>query len=819
MRMLWQDIRFGVRMLLKNWSFTLVVVLSLAFGIGANTAIFSIVDVALLKQLPVRSPEQLVMLDTFNERGEQRDFSHPLFEQMRARNKVFSGMFAAMDGTRRMDVATESAQLGKAEVQLVSGEYFDVLGVNAFLGRTLTSSDDQTPGAHPVAVLSYGFWQRAFAGDNSIIGQTVRLKDQPFTVIGVTPRAFFGESVGRAPDIWSPLMMEPTLSPGQSYLREANVNWLRVLARCQSGTCLQQAQSELNNSLAQVKNEPDPMGREARRIARLEVTPGGQGLAEFRTQFGKPLQILMAAVILVLLIACANVANLLLARATSRQKEVAVRMAIGAGRFRLIRQFLTESFLLAFVGGLMGLLLAWWGTRILLVLASASSAPIPLDVEPNRRILAFTLAISVATAIISGLAPAIIVTRQRLTSALKTSTMSRPRLWLSRPLVIAQVALSVLLLTGAGLFVQTLRNLRAVDLGFAVDELVQVRINPEGSGYKPDQLPQLYSTVLERISSTPGVRSASMAATGFRSGMSRTCCIAIEGRAVSPDEDREVQTINVTPGYFQTMGLILQAGRDFTWQETPKKDRGFGKVAVINKTLAQQYFGNSSPLGQHFGWGDPAKESVKYDIEIVGVANDAKYGKLREKTRPLIYFPTYGGTLLVVRGLSTTVSPEAIRQQVQSIDRSLEILTIQTVPRLVDFELSQERLLAKLSSFFSAVALLLACLGLYAVISYDVGRRTHEFGIRIALGAQTTDVLRMVMKYGIVLVLVGIAIGLGAAFAFTRVLASLLFGVTPTDAATLAIVSFTLVSIALIACYLPARRATRVDPLVALREE
>jgi predicted permease len=397
--------------------------------------------------------------------------------------------------------------------------------------------------------------------------------------------------------------------------------------------------------------------------------------------------------------------------------------------------------------------------------------------------------------------------------------MSRPRLWLSRPLVIAQVALSVLLLTGAGLFVQTLRNLRAVDLGFVADELVQVRINPEGSGYKSEQLPQLYSTVLERISSTPGVRSASLAATGFRSGMSRTCCIAIEGRAVSPDEDREVQTINVTPGYFQTMGLSLQAGRDFTWQETSKKDRGFAKVAVINKTLAQQYFGNSSPLGQHFGWGDPAKESVKYDIEIVGVANDAKYGKLREKTRPLIYFPTYGGTLLVVRGLSTTVSPEAIRQQIQSIDRNLEILTIQTVPRLVDFELSQERLLAKLSSFFSAVALLLACIGLYAVISYDVGRRTHEFGIRIALGAQTTDVLRLVMKYGIVLVLVGIALGLGAAFAFTRLMASLLFGVTPTDAVTLAIVSFTLVSIALIACYLPARRATRVDPLVALREE
>ncbi|HEX7294964.1 MAG TPA: ABC transporter permease, partial [Pyrinomonadaceae bacterium] len=651
------------------------------------------------------------------------------------------------------------------------------------------------------------------------VGKTIKLKDQGFTVIGVTPRAFFGEAVGRAPDIWAPLMMEPPLSGSQSYLRELNVNWLRVMARCQIGDCQERAQAQLNSSLLQLRNEPPPMGRAAGRIARIEVMPGGQGLAGFRTEFGKPLRILMAGVILVLLIACANVANLLLARATSRQKEVAVRMAIGAGRLRLIRQFLTESFLLAAAGGAIGLLFAWWGTRILLVLASGGSTPIPLDVEPNRRILIFTIAISIATAIISGLAPAIIVTRQRLTSALKTSTMSRPRLWLSRPLVVAQVALSLLLLTGAGLFVKTLRNLRAVDLGFAADELIQVRIDPQSSGYKLEQLPHLYSSLLERIRSAPGVQNVSMAATGFRSGMSRTCCLAVEGQQPRPQEDAQVQTINATPGYFQTMGLSLVSGRDFTWQEIPTKRGEFAKVAIINKTLAQKYFENTNPLGHRFGWGDPAKESVKYDIEIVGVVNDANYGNLRDKAKPLIYFPTEGGTLLVVRGRGLVASAAAIRREIQSVDPHLEILSVRSVPQLLDSALTQERLLAKLSSFFSVVALLLACMGLYAVISYDVGRRTHEFGIRIALGARSLDVLHLVLKYAVVMVLVGIAIGLAAVFAFNRLMASLLFGVTPTDASTLVVVSIGLMGLALIASCLPARRATKVDPLEALRYE
>ncbi len=819
MQTLMQDIRFGLRMLFKNPSFTTVAVLSLALGIGANTAIFSLFDAVLLKQLPVKDPQQLVALDTFNERGEQRDFAHPVFEVLRARNKSFSGMFAAVDGTRRLEVtvAESGGRTSEAEVQMVSGEYFPVLGVNAVVGRTLTPADDQTPKAHPLAVLSYGFWQRDFAGDSSVVGKNLTIKNQTYSIIGVTPRGFFGEAVGRAVDIWVPLMMEPALDPGFSYLREVNVNWLRIMARRRDDASLQQAQAEMTTLLAQMNTESGDIGKAARRIARIEVDAGGQGLADFRTRFGKPLRVLMTAVVLLLLIACANIANLLLARASYRQKEVAVRQAIGAGRFRLVRQFLTESLLLAFFGALLGLLFAWWGSRALLWLASEGSAPLPISVEPNFRILGFTLVVSVLSAVLTGLFPSFLATRQQLNAVLKGTAMGRPRLWLSRPLVVTQVAVSLLLLTGAGLFVQTLRNLRKVDLGFAGDSIVQARINPEDSGYKKEQLSALYHQVLERLNSTPGVRSASLAATGFRSGSSRTCCINVQGRAAGPNEDREVQTLSATPGYFQTMGLRLITGRDFTWSDAGSKS---AKTAIINETMARQYFGEGSPIGQRFGWGDPAKESIKYEFEIIGVVNDANYGKLRDKIKPLIYFPSEGGTLLVVRSADGVAAlPATVRREIQSVDRRLEILSIQTVSKLVDSALVQERLLAKLSGFFSLLAVLLSCVGLYGVISYDVSRRTHEFGIRMALGAQLQDVLRLVMKNGAMMVVLGVAVGLVGAFALTRLIASLLFGVGSTDTLTLAIVSVVLITVALFACYIPARRATKVNPLEALRYE
>ena len=475
---MFQDLRFGMRLMRTHKGFSAVAVLSLALGIGANTAIFSLVDAVLLRLLPVKNPEQLVAIEGFDQRDRGRVFSYSMFEQIRARTQAFSGVFAAMAGTRPTDVAAPEASNGteRAEVQDVSGEYFQVLGVNAIAGRTLTAADDQTPGAHPVAVLSYRFWQRSFAGDTSIIGKEITLKGHPFTIIGVTPPEFFGESVGVAPDIWVPLMMQPTLDRGQSRLSDANTGWLRMMARLRPGVSEEQAQAAMNTLLGQINSDSGGLGRG---IARMGLSPGGQGHSGFRNSYANPLRVLMAAVVLVLLIACAQRRQPAAGARDSSPPEVAIRLAIGAGRFRLIRQFLTESLLLAAAGGVLGLFFAWWGSSILLVLASSGAAPISIDVTPNIRILGFTIAVSVLTTILFGLAPALIATRQNVNTALKATSLARPRLSLIRPLVIAQVALSLLLLTGAGLLVQTLRNLRTLDIGFAADQVVQTRINTQ----------------------------------------------------------------------------------------------------------------------------------------------------------------------------------------------------------------------------------------------------------------------------------------------------------------------------------------------------
>jgi predicted permease len=817
-----QDVRFAMRVLRRSPVYTVVMILTLAIGIGANTAIFSLVDAVIIKMLPVKNPEQLFAIDTYTLRGERNNFSYPLFQHLRDNTHTFTGVFAAIDGTKNIEVlAPALTQPLKAEVQLVSGEYFQVLGVNALTGRTLTVEDDD--GTHAVAVVSYDFWRNKLGADGSIVGKVLNLKNQPFTIVGVTPPQFFGESVGRAPEIWVPLKTQPQFDRGQSFLEMPNMGWLRVMARIDPTVNLEQAQAALTVWLTQVQSEQTELGRNGRRLSNAQIVQGSRGLSETRDKFSRQLWILTAAVGVLLLIACANVANLLLVRATARAREVAVRLAIGAGRWRLIRQFLTESILLALAGAGLGLIFASWGSRFLLVMASEGNTPIPINVSLNLRILGFTMLLALLTAVLFGLTPALSATRQNIGATLKENPVPRSQLRLARLLVMVQVALSLLLITGAGLFVQTLRNLRARGLGFDAGKVLQVRIDPQAAGYKDEQLPELYERVLNAVRSIPGVVSASTADSGFRTGSSRMCCIALEGYTFGANDDRQIRTSRVAPGYFQTMGLPILLGRDFQSQDVNSPNKSSEqttsrKVAIINAAMARRFFGESNPIGKRFGWGDPP--DLKYDTEIIAVATNAIYSNLREETPPIIYFPGIRGQLLVIRAAGKPESvASSITNEIKAVDKDLMFSGIKTVPQLIDQSLTLERLLARLSSFFGLVALLLAAIGLYGVMAYGVVRRTKEIGIRMAIGAQPRSVRWMVVRETLLLVFAGVIIGIPTALAVTRFISSLLYGVEPTDPRTILIGVLVTVVSAVLASFLPARTASRVDPLVALRYE
>ncbi|HKQ80020.1 MAG TPA: ABC transporter permease [Blastocatellia bacterium] len=835
---LMQDLRYGLRTLCKSPGFTTVAVLSLALGIGANTAIFSVVDPLLIKSLPVKDPEQLVVLNTVDQRGDFRDrFSYPLYEQLRARTQIFSGLFAESWFSRRVEMIGDEpgSERENLKLKLVSGEYFQVLGVNAILGRTLTTADNQTPGAHPMAVLSYRFWQRKFAGDVSVLGKGIALDGQEFAIVGVTAPEFFGDEMGNEPDIWAPLMMNGVWDQDLSGLRNARDDWLHIVARLRPEASKAQAQAALDLFLSQIKSEPSDLGRQAW-ASRILLSPGSRGFSGRAGWLHDPLRVIMAVVGLVLLMACANIANLLLARTAKRAPEVAIRLTLGAGRLRLIRQFLTESALLAAAGVVLGLLFARWSRRVILALISEYDSSISIGsivVIQNVRVLGFTIAVTLLTTLLFGLAPALIATRMDVNIALKAPSPPRSRLTLSRSLLIAQVALSLLLLTGAGLFVQTLGNLRARDIGFDTERLIQGRIFPTEAGYKEDQLPELYGRIIERLNSVPGIRSATMADAGLMIGITDgSCCIAIEGYTYHPDEERRIRTNGVRSGYFQILGLPMLLGRDFTPQEMRSEPEKFGNVAIINETMARQYFGTANPLGKRFGWDDPRigkgypqwlprfERGNPRQFEIIGVAKDAVHSRLRNETLPLIYFPSNGGEALIARVAGPAASLSAtIRREILAVDKNLVIESLNTVPQLLDGQLFLERLLAKISSFFAMLALLLSCVGLYGLMSYDVARRTHEIGIRMALGAQRRNVVGMVLRETMLLVAIGVIIGLGAALSATRWITSLLYGLTPNDPLTIALAGLLLLTVALLAGYLPARRASRVDPMVALRHD
>jgi len=701
-----------------------------------------------------------------------------------------------------------------------------MLGVKPILGRAFTEAEDEPAGAHPVAMVSYSWWKRRFNRDPAVVGKTLKLGATIYTIIGVAPPEFFGTKVGESPDLWIPLSMDKQVSPGWNGLDNKWFQSLYILARLKPGVSQQQAQANVNLLARQIWHEYlgpvlSKQQQEDLEHARIQLTPAARGLSRLRFQFSLPLQILMAVVGLVLLIACANIANLLLARATTRQREIAVRLALGAGRTRLIRQMLTESLLLALFGGALGVMFASWASDALLAMVSAGPERLPLNVTPDARVLAFTLLLSLGTALLFGIAPALRATRVDLSPSLKEGrgmAAVASRSPLAKALIVSQVALSLVLLIAAGLFLRSLVNLANLDAGFNKDNVLLFAIDPVDVGYKEDaRLVNLYQQIEQRVTALPGVRAASISFFTFNQG-AWTDPVSVRGRTPTREDDEEVNHNVVGPRYFATMGIPLLVGRVFGPQDTEKSP----KVAVINETMARRFFPDGSPIGRRFGIGDDPKHSD--DIEVVGVVKDAKYESLRERMRPAAYYP-YTQRIGYYYDFEVRYSGDpqaiisAVRRAVGEVDRSLPVTYQNSLTQQVERSITSQTLVAQLSTFFGLLAVFLACIGIYGLMSYEVSRRTNEIGVRTALGAGRSSLLWMVMRESLTLVMIGLGVGLGAALAATRVVASQLYGLKPHDPVTVAVAMCLLLAVAAFACFVPARRASHVDPMAALRYE
>jgi len=834
-----QDVSYGLRVLAKKPGFTFVAVLSLALGIGANTALFSLVDAVLLKTLPVQRPDELVLLDESGGPGTVQYFPYPVFQQMSTESRVITGMLASFDadGTLRVSVRISgggtTAEL--AQAQLVSGNYYSVLGVNAILGRTITPEDDKVPGGHPVAVISHAYWESRFEHDPSVVGKTITVNGHPFTIIGVTPQEFFGITPGHPPDVTIPLMMQAQvwLAPGQAIVNDQRFGWLRLMARLKPGVAENLARAALTTRLQQfeIRSAGSVLSAEDRHAFlqhAVQFASASKGLDSLRRQFSKPLLILITIVGLVLLIACANVAILLLARAIERQREFAVRLALGAGRLRLIRQLLTESVLLSSTGGALGCLLAYWARNVLLSLISRSPLPISLHAPLDSRILSFSIGLSLFTGLLFGLAPALQSTRAEIAPAVVGGSVSREstgrRFWssLAQLLVSFQFALSLVLLVGAGLFLRSLSKLNRLDAGFSRDNLLLVSVDPTMVGYKGTQVLDFYDEVLNRVASLPGVHSAALSSHSLLSGGVDDAGFAVAGYTPRPGDARGVNLNLVSPGFFRLMGIRILLGREFELRD----NRNAPPVAVISEAVAQQYFGSENPVGKTFGWGGPSENTR---VEIIGVARNVKWDSLRNEGARIVYLPfqqnppwhdPLGQVTFEVRTERTALSMVApVRQQFQSIDKSIPVFDIKTQNEQTEESLIQEHLLAALSAGFGVLALALAIVGLYGTLSNDVIRRTHEIGTRIALGARSANVVWSVLAQVLRLVLIGVAVGLLGTWSISRLVDSLLFGLTPTDPGTIGVATLLLAVTAILAGYVPARRASKVDAAVALRHE
>jgi predicted permease len=812
MKSTWQDLRYAVRVLAKSPGFTLVAVVTLALGIGLNTGIFTVMNAALLRPLPVEDPEELATFRAVRDDGSSTtSLSYPDYVYYRDHNEVFSGM-AVYGAVQLSWRRTESDEL--VHGYLVSGNYFEALGVEPVLGRGFLPEEDQTIGTHAVAVVSHEFWRQRLGADPAAVGRSLLLNGRDFTLVGVAPPGFRGTDITTAPDVWAPTMAQPLIRPGEQHLTRGH-HWMKIIGRLRPGVSIEQAQANVDVMYAQMQREyPDEFDARSIQLTPTTGLPGEQGgiLSVFA--------MLMAVVGLILLIACGNVANLFLERATARRKEIAIRLAMGAGRARIIRQLLAEGMLLSLAGAAGGLLLAVWATEAAFSIDMPFGGPLGLNLTPDARVLGYTAALSLLTVLFFGLAPAVRATRPDVMPSLKdgASGIPRPgRFILRGSLVVGQVALCFVVLACAGLFLRNLQRTYEVDLGFNPDRVLLMSFDLNLHGYDQVRAMAFGETLLAQARALPGVESAAIAHSiplGFESSATRA---VPEGSGLDPDDRRyRVEYSQVTPSYFETARIPLRTGRDFT-----ELDReGSAPVAIVNESLARRYWPKEDPIGKriHF-WGPDSPLA-----QVVGVAADSKYTSLTEEDTPYLYMPLLQGfrpdvnLLLRTRGEPRELM-QALRGQVRQLDSTVAILGVRTLEEQVGRAYFLPRSGAVLLSGFGTLALLLAAVGLYGVISYAVSRRTREVGIRMALGARHGDVLGLVVGEGFRLALIGVAVGLAAAFGATRFLGGMLYRVSPTDPLTFVLVPAVLTAVAVVASYVPARRASRVDPMTALRYE
>jgi predicted permease len=802
-----QDLRYALRALRSSPGFAAVAILSLALGIGANTAIFSLIDSVILKTLPVSHPEELLQVTTAIYR---EAFTNPIWEQIRDRQDVFSGLFAYSLNRYNLSTGGEAHYVMGSKV---SGQYFETLGVNAVLGRTLTAADDKR-GCPGTAVLSYDFWQRAYGGKDDILGKPISLDGHPFSIVGVTQPGFSGVEVGKAVDVAVPICTDAIVLPENNSLDKRGDWWLNIIGRPKRGMAASQVAARLNTLAPEIFKATLLAGDNPERSSKFLantflLAPAANGLSSLRWKYLLALYTLMAMVGVVLLIACANVATLLLARGAARQREIAIRMALGSGRGRIFRQLLTESLLLSLGGSALGVVFAQWGAHLLVGFLSTSRNVISLDLSVDGRMLAFTAAVAFGTALLFGLAPAWRGTRVEPQAAMKANSrgvIEGSRFGLGKSLVMVQVALSFVLVVGAGLMLSTFWKLSTEDAGFDRQNVLLARVDIRNANYPLDQRAGAYRRMLEKVREIPGVRSASISGLTPVSNSSWTEHVSVD------DANGNAAYNSVSSGYFETMGTPLLLGRDFNQYDTPQST----PAAIVNETFAKKFFGAQNPIGKTFRW-----KPIPAPIEIIGVAKDSKYYSLREPVPPT-FFPLEAQVnprlFAVIEIRATTNMIPAVKAAMEEVNKDIS-LQFTTFSTQVEESLSREKMLATLSGFFGGLALLLATIGLYGVMSYNVARRRNEIGIRMALGAGQGRVLRMVLREVGLLIVVGLAMGFAAALATTRFVQTFLYGLTPNNPWILGSAGAILAMVALFAGYLPARRASRLDPMTALREE